>query len=51
MVGVGKVSANTCRWDHKVQDYPWAVWSTLADIHSTRCIDALFGVTGISGYL
>ena len=21
MVGVGKVSADTCRWDHKVQDY------------------------------
>ena len=28
-----------------------AGWSTFADIHSTQCIDALFGVTGISGYL
>ena len=29
----------------------WAVWSTFADIHSTRYTDALFGVTGISSYL
>ena len=29
----------------------WAIWSIFADIHSTRCIDALFRVTGISGYL
>ena len=28
-----------------------AVWSTFADIHSTRYTDALFGVTVISSYL
>ena len=33
------------------RQYTRAVWSIFADIQSARFIDALFGVTGISGYL
>ena len=35
----------------EARQYTWAVWSIFVDIQSARCIDALFGVTGISGYL